>query len=43
MTSFGETKLAINCPDGIDCSEPDHQLNRRTEIAIITDVNTKQR
>jgi outer membrane protein OmpA-like peptidoglycan-associated protein len=43
MSSFGEVKLAINCPDGVDCSEPDHQLNRRTEIAIITDINNKQK
>lgn len=43
MSSFGETKLAINCPDGVNCSEPDHQLNRRTEIAIITDVSNKQK
>lgn len=36
ITSFGETRLVTPCPDGVYCSEPDHQLNRRTEIAIIT-------
>jgi len=36
ISSFGETRLVTSCPDGIFCSEDDHQLNRRTEIAIIT-------
>lgn len=36
ISSFGETRLVTPCPDGVDCSEADHQLNRRTEIAIIT-------
>lgn len=36
ITSFGEMRLTNNCPDGTDCSEPDHQLNRRTEIVILS-------
>jgi outer membrane protein OmpA-like peptidoglycan-associated protein len=36
ISSFGEIKLVTDCPDGVDCSEPDHQLNRRTEIAILS-------
>lgn len=32
---YGEYKLATDCPDGKPCSEPDHQLNRRTEIKIL--------
>lgn len=30
----GEYYLANYCEDGIDCSEDEHQLNRRTEITI---------
>ncbi|TAE51358.1 MAG: OmpA family protein [Cytophagales bacterium] len=36
---FGETTLVTPCPDGINCSEPDHQLNRRTEVAILEYIN----
>ncbi len=36
ISSFGEIKLTNNCPDGVDCTEPEHQLNRRTEIAILS-------
>ncbi len=32
---YGETKLVNNCSDGVNCSETDHQLNRRTEITIL--------
>lgn len=31
---YGERELAVPCPDGVECSEPDHQLNRRTEFKI---------
>ncbi len=31
---FGERKLTNGCADGVECSEPDHQLNRRTEFKI---------
>jgi outer membrane protein OmpA-like peptidoglycan-associated protein len=29
---FGETKILNRCKNGIDCSETEHQLNRRTEF-----------
>ena len=31
---YGENKMRVNCPDGVNCSESDHQLNRRTEFTI---------
>nr|MBA3901804.1 OmpA family protein [Bacteroidota bacterium] len=34
---FGETNLLNRCKDGIDCSELEHQYNRRTEFKIIKD------
>ena len=33
---YGETKLVNNCKDGISCSEAEHQMNRRTEIRIVS-------
>ena len=32
---FGESQLLNQCSDGIDCSEEEHQLNRRSEFIII--------
>ncbi|CAM4182263.1 OmpA family protein [Flavobacterium antarcticum] len=32
---FGETELVNNCSDGIECSEVQHQMNRRSEFIII--------
>lgn len=32
---YGETRLLNNCADGVDCSEEQHQENRRTEVKII--------
>lgn len=31
---LGETMLVNECSDGVNCSEEEHQLNRRTEIKI---------
>jgi outer membrane protein OmpA-like peptidoglycan-associated protein len=36
VNSFGENKLVTDCPDYADCSEEEHQLNRRTEIIILS-------
>jgi outer membrane protein OmpA-like peptidoglycan-associated protein len=38
---FGETTLVTPCPDGVSCSEADHQLNRRTEVAILEYITPK--
>ena len=32
---YGKTHLVTNCPDGVNCTEAEHQLNRRTEFSII--------
>jgi outer membrane protein OmpA-like peptidoglycan-associated protein/tetratricopeptide (TPR) repeat protein len=32
---YGETRLVNECADGVDCSEPKHQENRRTEFSIL--------
>lgn len=31
---MGETRLLNECADGIQCSEPEHAINRRTEIRL---------
>ncbi len=33
---YGENQLVNNCADGVECSEVDHQLNRRSEFIIIS-------
>lgn len=32
---YGETMLVNRCADGVQCSEQEHQANRRTEIKIL--------
>ena len=32
---FGETRLKNKCADNVECSEEEHQINRRTEIRVI--------
>lgn len=32
---FGENKIVNECEDGVNCSEEQHQMNRRTEFIII--------
>lgn len=32
---FGEGRLANRCTDGVDCSEEEHQANRRTVIEVL--------
>ena len=36
---YGERKLLNKCKDGVDCSEAEHQLNRRTEMKVICPDN----
>ncbi len=33
---YGESKLINKCANGIDCTEEEHQQNRRTEIKILS-------
>ncbi len=32
---YGETKLLNECADGVECTEAQHQINRRTEFKVI--------
>lgn len=32
---YGETQLVNKCSNGVECSEAEHQLNRRTEFVIV--------
>ena len=32
---FGESRLLNNCSDGVNCSEDQHKINRRTEAKLI--------
>lgn len=34
---YGETQLVNNCSNGIDCSEEEHQRNRRTTFEVVSD------
>ncbi len=34
---FGESKLLNECEDGVPCLEPEHSINRRTEIRLFED------
>ena len=34
---YGETKLLNRCKNGMECSEEEHQVNRRTEFMILKD------
>ena len=36
---YGESRLLNRCKDGVDCSEAEHQLNRRTEFKVICPDN----
>lgn len=35
VVSLGEKELANTCADGVECTEEQHQLNRRTEFKVI--------
>ena len=37
---YGEKQLINKCADGVECSEEEHQLNRRTEMAVTSVSNT---
>jgi outer membrane protein OmpA-like peptidoglycan-associated protein len=33
---YGETRLINKCANGVNCSEEEHQLNRRTEFTVLS-------
>ncbi|HHS95147.1 MAG TPA: OmpA family protein, partial [Phaeodactylibacter sp.] len=35
VVGHGESQIRNRCTDGVDCSEKEHQFNRRTEIKIL--------
>lgn len=37
---YGETRLVNRCSDGVECTEDEHQQNRRTEFKILS-IDTK--
>lgn len=36
-SGYGESRLLNRCSNGVSCSIPEHQLNRRTEVTILED------
>lgn len=38
---YGETKLTNRCADGVDCTDEEHQMNRRSEF-IISSIDGKK-
>ncbi len=35
---YGESQLVNNCADGVDCTEAQHQMNRRTEFKVLGEI-----
>ena len=33
---YGESQLVNKCADGVDCTEEEHQANRRSEFVIVS-------
>lgn len=33
---YGETQLVNNCANGVNCSDEEHQMNRRTEFKVLS-------
>jgi len=33
---YGETQLINKCANGVPCTEAEHQLNRRTEVKVLS-------
>lgn len=36
---YGEDELLNNCSDGVECTEIEHQVNRRTEFTVIGELD----
>lgn len=39
---YGETQLINHCDDGVDCTEEEHALNRRSEFIILNENQTPE-
>ncbi len=40
---YGETKLLNECADGVNCTEAQHAINRRTEMKVICNKINSQK
>jgi len=40
---YGETQLMNNCRNGVDCTEAQHSLNRRSEFIILNENETPEK
>ncbi|MGM0636085.1 MAG: OmpA family protein [Bacteroidota bacterium] len=40
---YGETQLVNHCKNGVDCSEEEHELNRRSEFIILNENETPEK
>ena len=40
IRGFGESMLTNDCSDGVECSETEHQMNRRVQFEVINLVKT---
>jgi outer membrane protein OmpA-like peptidoglycan-associated protein/tetratricopeptide (TPR) repeat protein len=38
---YGETQLTNKCSNGVPCTEPEHQANRRTEFKVLSSYEDK--
>jgi outer membrane protein OmpA-like peptidoglycan-associated protein len=38
----GEEELVNECIDGVECTEEQHQLNRRTKFRVVEEIKVKQ-
>jgi outer membrane protein OmpA-like peptidoglycan-associated protein len=39
---FGRTQMVNDCGEGKNCSEAEHQLNRRTNFTVVEQIKVKQ-
>lgn len=39
---YGESQLTNGCADGVDCTEEEHQRNRRTEFRVVGTLDGKE-
>jgi len=41
-TGYGKSALLNQCADGVPCSEKEHQVNRRTEVRVISNTDIQK-
>lgn len=40
VNGYGETQLVNSCSDGVECTEAEHQMNRRVKLDVYENVKT---